>query len=187
MPLGNVGRRASGCLPLTQFQHQENQANGVEKIQLHFAVIGANVAGLSCAIALRGIGHRVTVIDKNHAISDAEASFSPLCYVNGKLTLQQPGRGVRMPPNLTKILFHWGLKDQLHAISVKSEAIHVLLGMTPILFAILFFMLLKRRYWGASGNPALGRRATPGNTRGISFCSCQTRLFSHTDIWLTLT
>ncbi|KAJ7467355.1 hypothetical protein B0H11DRAFT_2306439 [Mycena galericulata] len=72
-----------------------------DKLQLSFIVIGAGVAGLSCAIALRRIGQSVT-----------------------------PGRGVRMPPNLTKVLLHWGLKEKLDAISVKSKAIHVLLGGT---------------------------------------------------------
>ncbi|KAJ7503289.1 hypothetical protein B0H11DRAFT_578784 [Mycena galericulata] len=89
------------------------QVDGDGKLQLKFVVIGAGVAGLSCAIALRRIGHSVTVMERNQDISDAE-----------------PGRGVRMPPNLTKILLHWGLKEKLDAISVKSESIHVLLGGT---------------------------------------------------------
>ncbi|KAJ7651321.1 hypothetical protein FB45DRAFT_1079069 [Roridomyces roridus] len=80
---------------------------------IHFAVIGAGAAGLSCAIALGRIGYKVTLIEKNENVWDVES-----------------GRGVRMPPNMTKILYHWGLKDKLRAISVKSEAIHVLLGDT---------------------------------------------------------
>ncbi|KAJ7505665.1 hypothetical protein B0H11DRAFT_355443 [Mycena galericulata] len=91
----------------------KKQVDGDGELQLNFVVIGAGVAGLSCAIALRRIGHSVTVMERKHNISDAE-----------------PGRGVRMPPNLTKILLHWGLKEKLDAISVKSEAIHVLLGGT---------------------------------------------------------
>ncbi|KAF7335441.1 6-hydroxynicotinate 3-monooxygenase [Mycena venus] len=59
------------------------------------------------------IGHKVTVIEKKRAV-----------------TSPQHQRGVRMPPNLTKILFHWGLKDKLRAISVKSEAIHIVLDDT---------------------------------------------------------
>ncbi|KAF8155324.1 hypothetical protein K438DRAFT_1687424 [Mycena galopus ATCC 62051] len=35
-----------------------------------------------------------------------------------------------MPPNLTKILFHWGLTEKLRAISVKTEAVHIVLEET---------------------------------------------------------
>ncbi|KAF8155331.1 hypothetical protein K438DRAFT_1862619 [Mycena galopus ATCC 62051] len=83
------------------------------KIHLHFVIIGAGVSGLSCAIALRRIGHRVTLVEAKHDIPGP-----------------QHHQGVRMPPNLTKILFHWGLKEKLRAISVKSEAIHVVLADT---------------------------------------------------------
>ncbi|KAJ7764666.1 hypothetical protein B0H14DRAFT_2971068 [Mycena olivaceomarginata] len=83
------------------------------KIQLHFVVVGAGVAGLSCAIALRRIGHRVTVIEMKHNV-----------------TGPQHQRGVRMPPNLTKILFHWGLKERVRAISVKSEAVDIMIDRT---------------------------------------------------------
>ncbi|KAJ6578087.1 hypothetical protein B0H19DRAFT_1062632 [Mycena capillaripes] len=83
------------------------------KNRINFAAIGAGVAGLSCAVALRRIGHTVTEVEQKHNMSDSEHQ-----------------RGVRMPPNLTKVLIHWGLKEQLDAISVKSEAIHILLGNT---------------------------------------------------------
>ncbi|KAJ6492568.1 hypothetical protein C8R47DRAFT_1270940 [Mycena vitilis] len=83
------------------------------KSRIHFAIIGAGVAGLSCAIALRRIGHKVTLIEQKEDMSDPEDA-----------------RGVRMPPNLTKILILWGLRDRLAEISVKSEAIHILLGDT---------------------------------------------------------
>ncbi|KAJ7629717.1 hypothetical protein DFH06DRAFT_1480277 [Mycena polygramma] len=81
--------------------------------RIHFAVIGAGVAGLSCAIALRRIGHKVTLIEQKDDVNDPEDE-----------------RGVRMPPNLTKILILWGLKDRLDEISIKSEAIQILLGDT---------------------------------------------------------
>ncbi|KAJ6615878.1 hypothetical protein B0H10DRAFT_2039382 [Mycena sp. CBHHK59/15] len=84
-----------------------------DEVKLDFTVIGAGVAGLSCAIALKRIGHNATVIEKNTDMTDPE-----------------PGRGVRMPPNLTKILMHWGLTVRLREIAVKSEAIHVVLGGT---------------------------------------------------------
>ncbi|KAJ7730763.1 hypothetical protein B0H16DRAFT_1329808 [Mycena metata] len=82
--------------------------NRIQSLKIYFVIIGAGVTGLSCAIALRRNGHRVTVIEKNRNITDP-----------------QHRRGVRMPPNLTKILINWGLKDRLQAISVKLETIHV--------------------------------------------------------------
>ncbi|KAJ7146797.1 hypothetical protein C8R44DRAFT_691229 [Mycena epipterygia] len=106
-------RSPPGFLPLAQMTFENGHVHEDQRLRIHFAVIGAGVAGLSCAIALQKIGHKVTVIEKNHDMVDAE-----------------PGLGVRMPPNLTKILLHWGLEDRLHAISIKSEAIHLIVGET---------------------------------------------------------
>ncbi|RPD69780.1 FAD/NAD-P-binding domain-containing protein [Lentinus tigrinus ALCF2SS1-7] len=58
-----------------------------------FLVVGG--AGLACALALRRVGHRVTVLER------MERSAA------------RGGNGVRVPPNLSKILFHWGLRDVL--------------------------------------------------------------------------
>ncbi|KAJ7035283.1 hypothetical protein C8F04DRAFT_955224, partial [Mycena alexandri] len=74
------------------------------RLKIYFIIIGAGVTGLSCAIALRRNGHRVTVIEKNRNTTDP-----------------QHWRGIRMPPNLTKVLINWGLKDRLQSISVKLE------------------------------------------------------------------
>ncbi|KAF8155333.1 hypothetical protein K438DRAFT_1987048 [Mycena galopus ATCC 62051] len=97
------------------------------KIRLHFVIIGAGVAGLSCAIALSRIGHRVTVIECKDDITGPQVGFYALCCLNPSNIRVKDQRGVRMPPNLTKILFHWGLKEKLRATSVKSEAIHIVL------------------------------------------------------------
>ena len=32
-----------------------------------------------------------------------------------------------MPPNLTKILYHWGLRRELHSIALNSEGVSMLL------------------------------------------------------------
>ncbi|KAJ7183647.1 hypothetical protein C8R46DRAFT_1344407 [Mycena filopes] len=77
-------------------------------LKICFVIIGAGVTGLSSAIALRRNGHRVTIVEEKPSMTNPAYR-----------------RGVRMPPNLTKVLINWGLKDRLHAISVKSDTIHV--------------------------------------------------------------
>ncbi|TFK61683.1 FAD/NAD(P)-binding domain-containing protein [Pluteus cervinus] len=73
-----------------------------------FVIVGAGLTGLSCAIALRRVGHRVQVLDR-----------SP--------TLHMTAGGARVPPNMSKILYHWGLEEEVRKISFKSRAIHLLL------------------------------------------------------------
>ncbi|KAJ7476866.1 hypothetical protein B0H11DRAFT_2234833 [Mycena galericulata] len=53
----------------------------------------ARIGGLACAYALSRSGHRVQVLEKS----------------NGR----QRGGGLRVPPNLTKILIEWGLGEEL--------------------------------------------------------------------------
>ncbi|KAF8872574.1 hypothetical protein BD779DRAFT_331964 [Infundibulicybe gibba] len=73
-------------------------------LSLTFVIIGGGVAGLSCAIALRRVGHRVIVLERNES-ADRVSS------------------GCRLTPNLTKILYHWGLEEKLRKMTVKSDAI----------------------------------------------------------------
>ncbi|KAJ6473164.1 hypothetical protein C8R45DRAFT_1103744 [Mycena sanguinolenta] len=56
-------------------------------------IVGGGIGGLACAYALARSGHCVRVLEKT----------------DGSLR----GAGVRMPPNLTKILVEWGLEDEL--------------------------------------------------------------------------
>ncbi|RDX51205.1 FAD/NAD(P)-binding domain-containing protein [Lentinus brumalis] len=60
-----------------------------------FLIIGGGIAGLSTALALRRVGHHVLVLERKN--KDAARGSG----------------GVRLPPNLTKILSHWGLKPAL--------------------------------------------------------------------------
>ncbi|KAJ6615880.1 hypothetical protein B0H10DRAFT_2039390 [Mycena sp. CBHHK59/15] len=89
---------------------------------IDFLVIGAGVAGLACAIALRRVGHRVLVIEREKQIGESDAS-----------------RAVRMPPNLSKILYHWDLKPEVYSVAAKSKAIQISRFETGD--------LLGRHYW----------------------------------------
>lgn len=76
------------------------------KLIIDFCIVGGGVAGLSTAIALRRVGHRVLVLER--------------CS-----NLDQDLGGCRMPPNLSKIFHSWGLTDKLHSVGIKSECINI--------------------------------------------------------------
>ncbi|KAI0755259.1 FAD/NAD-P-binding domain-containing protein [Daedaleopsis nitida] len=64
-------------------------------LPISFLIVGGGIAGLACALALRRVGHHVLVLERTDRAAARGES------------------GVRLPPNLSKILFHWGLKDVL--------------------------------------------------------------------------
>lgn len=61
--------------------------------QLDIIICGAGLAGLGTVIYLRRKGHHVTVVE-----STAE--------------LTEIGAGIQIPPNSSRILISWGLKDK---------------------------------------------------------------------------
>ncbi|KAI0778764.1 FAD/NAD-P-binding domain-containing protein [Trametes elegans] len=73
---------------------------------IDFVIIGGGIAGLACAVALRRVGHRALVLERRDRTT--------VCSYGG----------VRLPPNCTKILFHWGLRN---ALLEKSLITHTLL------------------------------------------------------------
>ncbi|KAI0050529.1 FAD/NAD-P-binding domain-containing protein [Auriscalpium vulgare] len=73
---------------------------------ISFLVIGGGIAGLSAAVALRRVGHRVLVVERDSNFEDASSS-----------------RGIRMPPNMTKIFNHWGMQDKLRKHGIVSERV----------------------------------------------------------------
>ncbi|KAK7059402.1 hypothetical protein R3P38DRAFT_3522434 [Favolaschia claudopus] len=75
---------------------------------IEFLIIGAGVSGLSYAIALRRVGHRVVVVEREKEIGQSDV-----------------GRGVRLPPNLSKILYRWNLKSEVSAFAAKSKQIQI--------------------------------------------------------------
>ncbi|OCH89612.1 FAD/NAD-P-binding domain-containing protein [Obba rivulosa] len=72
-------------------------------LSIEFLVVGGGICGLASAIALRRVGHQVTVLEKE----DGEKNRGEC--------------GIRLPPNMSKILFHWGLKDKLKQIALTSQ------------------------------------------------------------------
>ncbi|KAG1838188.1 hypothetical protein DFJ58DRAFT_814536 [Suillus subalutaceus] len=83
--------------------------SGNAELAIKFLVVGGGIAGLACAIALRRVGHHVVVLEQ---YSDIDISK----MLHG---------GIRLPPNASKVLFHWGLERALRQVSVTSSAINV--------------------------------------------------------------
>ncbi|KAJ3533645.1 hypothetical protein NMY22_g7250 [Coprinellus aureogranulatus] len=75
-------------------------------LPIDFLVVGGGIAGLASAIALTRIGHRVTVLERD-------------------ATVDHETGGCRMTPNLSKILFHWGLEEDVRRIGVKSTGVEL--------------------------------------------------------------
>jgi 2-polyprenyl-6-methoxyphenol hydroxylase-like FAD-dependent oxidoreductase len=91
--------------PLTMSPMQRLRSSTQAHLPVHIAIIGGGLAGITTALALTRVGHRVTVFEQ-HA-EDAPLSSG----------------GVRIPPNQSKVLYRWGLKEALSKIAVISRAL----------------------------------------------------------------
>ncbi|KAF5379737.1 hypothetical protein D9615_005787 [Tricholomella constricta] len=76
---------------------------------IDFLIVGGGISGLACAVALRRVGHRVVVVEADASINTENSG------------------GCRMAPNLSKILYHWGLHEKLAPVALQSQAIDLLL------------------------------------------------------------
>ncbi|KAI0780295.1 hypothetical protein C8Q74DRAFT_1416832 [Fomes fomentarius] len=74
------------------------------QIQVEFVIIGGSICGLSTAIALARVGHKVTLFDITNP-------FEPT-PLDG---------GCRLPPNSTKMYYRWGLEERLRKCAIKSR------------------------------------------------------------------
>jgi salicylate hydroxylase len=79
--------------------------NGEQQVILNIGIVGAGIAGLAAAIALRKVSHNVTVYERS--------SFK-----------MEVGAAINMPPQATRIMRDWGLPipSTTDHISGKSEA-----------------------------------------------------------------
>lgn len=64
------------------------------------------MSGLAAAYALRRVGHRVLVLEQRHDFFDVERAG-----------------GFRMPPNMSKVFYHWGLETQVRKLAIKSSSV----------------------------------------------------------------
>jgi salicylate hydroxylase len=68
---------------------------------LEIAIVGAGLGGMSAAIALRRVGHRVTVFEQAPALAEV-------------------GAGIQIAPNAARLLDRWGVMDRLALRSVPA-------------------------------------------------------------------
>ncbi|KAJ7123451.1 hypothetical protein C8R44DRAFT_875642 [Mycena epipterygia] len=74
-------------------------------LAIDFIIIGAGMTGLSCAIALRRVGHRVLVVEQKENIDVVAATQE----------------AIHMNPNVTRVFYQWGFRDALRAMTTKTE------------------------------------------------------------------
>ena len=71
---------------------------------LHIVIIGCGLGGLAAAHTLTQAGHRVTILEQASAISEV-------------------GAGMQVTPNMSRLLFRWGLGAHLTHLAVVPEAV----------------------------------------------------------------
>lgn len=70
-----------------------------------------------------------------------------------------------MTPNLSKILYHWGLEKDVRRIGVKSTGIDLQLCMYLLFASISIYLISHRRDGGEAGNTYVGLRDAFGDAR----------------------
>ncbi|KAI0325108.1 FAD/NAD(P)-binding domain-containing protein [Cubamyces sp. BRFM 1775] len=75
-------------------------------LPIDFIVVGGAISGLTAAIALSRVGHRVTVLEVMDSFDQ-----TPM------------GAGCRIPPNASKLFYRWGMEERLRKCSVKSRGV----------------------------------------------------------------
>ncbi|KAI0708159.1 FAD/NAD(P)-binding domain-containing protein [Cerioporus squamosus] len=75
-------------------------------LPIDILVVGGAISGLTSAIALSRVGHRVTVLDDSDSYEK-----TPL------------GAGARIAPNSTKVFYRWGMEKRLREVAVRSQGV----------------------------------------------------------------
>lgn len=118
-------------------------------VALDFLVIGGSSAGLSAAYALRRVGHRVLVLEQNPDFFDVSRSSPRVlpCPVLTSESQERRSGGYRIPPNMSKVFYHWGLEDRVRKLCLKSNMTRFTRCKSLYLF-FLFFFHHPNTVWG---------------------------------------
>lgn len=86
-------------------------AQNIEYFQLEIGIVGGGIGGLSAAVALSKLGHRVTIFEAASKLSQVRLI---LCLLfkrdyESNLNLKKIGAGIQMTPNASKHLINWGV------------------------------------------------------------------------------
>ncbi|KAI0082029.1 FAD/NAD(P)-binding domain-containing protein [Panus rudis PR-1116 ss-1] len=77
-------------------------------LPIDFVIIGGGIAGLCASIALTRAGHHVTLLEQSDDFDDTVG-----------------GGGIKVPPNMSKMLFRWGMHDEVTKHGLKSTSIEL--------------------------------------------------------------
>lgn len=75
----------------------------------HRSLFETGLSGLATAISLANSGHRVRVFEKSCRGTCADSSSS---------------KGVRMPPNGSRVLLQWGLEDEIKKYASENPILN---------------------------------------------------------------
>jgi hypothetical protein len=91
-------------------------------LPIRFVIVGGGAAGLACAVALRRVGHHVILLEKDSNFVGVSILTLrlPSCLSLSQASIR---RGVRMPPNMTKIFNYWGMSSKVADIGIVAERI----------------------------------------------------------------
>ena len=93
-------------------------------LPIDFLIVGGAITGLSCAISLARVGHRVTVIEPLDPFKPVSSTvFSLQDSVPDGCVLEQSyfDAGIPLPPNSTKVYYRWGLEQRMRKCMIRSQ------------------------------------------------------------------